>query len=48
MQHPAAAQKLVEESPSPVVDAKLRKELGAKVVKALEEIGYTNAGQSSS
>jgi len=37
-------QKLVEESPSPVVDAKLRKELGAKVVKALEEIGYTNAG----
>jgi acetyl-CoA carboxylase biotin carboxylase subunit len=37
-------QKLVEESPSPVVDPKLRKELGAKVVKALEKIGYTNAG----
>ena len=37
-------QKLVEESPSPVVDAAQRTELGAKVVKALEDIGYTNAG----
>ena len=37
-------QKLVEESPSPVLDAKRRKDLGAKVVKALTEIGYTNAG----
>src|SRR6201984_2113082 len=37
-------QKLVEESPSPVVDAKQRKELGGRVVKALEKIGYTNAG----
>ena len=37
-------QKLVEESPSPVVDAAQRKELGARVVKALEDIGYTNAG----
>ena len=37
-------QKLVEESPSPVMDAKRRKELGAMVVKALEAIGYTNAG----
>jgi len=37
-------QKLVEESPSPVVDPKQRKELGTKVVKALEKIGYTNAG----
>jgi acetyl-CoA carboxylase biotin carboxylase subunit len=37
-------QKLVEESPSPVMDAKRRKELGATVVKALETIGYTNAG----
>jgi len=37
-------QKLVEESPSPVLDAKRRKDLGAKVVKALEKIGYTNAG----
>jgi acetyl-CoA carboxylase biotin carboxylase subunit len=37
-------QKLVEESPSPAMDAKLRKELGAKVVKALIKIGYTIAG----
>jgi acetyl-CoA carboxylase biotin carboxylase subunit len=37
-------QKLVEESPSPAMDAKRRKELGGKVVKALEKIGYTNAG----
>jgi acetyl-CoA carboxylase biotin carboxylase subunit len=37
-------QKLVEESPSPVMDAKRRKELGAMVVKTLEGIGYTNAG----
>jgi acetyl-CoA carboxylase, biotin carboxylase subunit len=37
-------QKLVEESPSPAMDVKRRKELGAKVVRALERIGYTNAG----
>ncbi|HET9803532.1 MAG TPA: acetyl-CoA carboxylase biotin carboxylase subunit, partial [Candidatus Acidoferrum sp.] len=37
-------QKLIEESPSPGIDAKRRKELGATVVKALEKIGYTNAG----
>jgi acetyl-CoA carboxylase biotin carboxylase subunit len=37
-------QKLVEESPSPVMEAAQRMELGAKVVKALEDIGYTNAG----
>jgi len=37
-------QKLVEESPSPVLDGKLRREMGAKVVKALQKIGYTNAG----
>jgi acetyl-CoA carboxylase, biotin carboxylase subunit len=37
-------QKLVEESPSPVLDPKRRKEMGARVVKALEKIGYTNAG----
>jgi acetyl-CoA carboxylase biotin carboxylase subunit len=37
-------QKLVEESPSPVLDPKRRKEMGAKVVRALEKIGYTNAG----
>src|ERR1700693_1188709 len=37
-------QKVVEESPSPAIDAKQRKELGAKVVEALSKIGYTNAG----
>jgi len=37
-------QKLIEETPSPAFDEKRRKELGAKVVKALELIGYTNAG----
>jgi acetyl-CoA carboxylase biotin carboxylase subunit len=37
-------QKLVEESPSPAMDPKQRKDLGAKVVKALGKIGYTNAG----
>jgi acetyl-CoA carboxylase, biotin carboxylase subunit len=37
-------QKLIEESPSPAMDAKRRKELGMKVVRALEKIGYTNAG----
>jgi acetyl-CoA carboxylase biotin carboxylase subunit len=37
-------QKLIEETPSPAMDAKRRKEIGGKVVKALELIGYTNAG----
>src|SRR6201987_400105 len=37
-------QKLIEEPPSPAMDAKRRKDLGAKVVKAMEEIGYWNAG----
>src|SRR5262249_57023109 len=32
------------ESHCPAMDAKRRKELGAKVVRALEKIGYTNAG----
>jgi acetyl-CoA carboxylase biotin carboxylase subunit len=37
-------QKLLEESPSPAMDPKRRKDLGARVVKALEKVGYTNAG----
>ena len=37
-------QKLVEESPSPAVDARMRAELGGQVVAALEQIGYRNAG----
>jgi acetyl-CoA carboxylase, biotin carboxylase subunit len=37
-------QKLVEESPSPVVDARMRNELGAKICSALAQVGYRNAG----
>jgi acetyl-CoA carboxylase biotin carboxylase subunit len=37
-------QKLVEESASPVLDAATRERVGAQVVEALREIGYTNAG----
>jgi acetyl-CoA carboxylase biotin carboxylase subunit len=37
-------QKLVEESPSTQVDAELRQRMGHQVIKALEEVGYANAG----
>jgi acetyl-CoA carboxylase, biotin carboxylase subunit len=37
-------QKLIEESPSPVVEPKMRKRIGDQVVKALQKIGYSNAG----
>jgi len=37
-------QKLVEESPSPVVDAQLREEVGAIVARAVTTIGYVGAG----
>ncbi|MCP3979925.1 MAG: acetyl-CoA carboxylase biotin carboxylase subunit [bacterium] len=37
-------QKLIEESPSPVVDATLRSELGNRVARAVGELGYRNAG----
>ncbi len=37
-------QKILEESPSPGVDEKLRVEMGSRVVKALERVGYLNAG----
>jgi acetyl-CoA carboxylase biotin carboxylase subunit len=37
-------QKLVEESPSPIVDADLRAEMGAVAVRAARAVGYTNAG----
>jgi len=40
-------QKLVEESPSPALDAKRRKELGGKVVKALEKVGYRTPARLS-
>lgn len=37
-------QKLVEESPSPVIDATARQELGQKICDALARVGYRNAG----
>jgi acetyl-CoA carboxylase biotin carboxylase subunit len=37
-------QKLLEESPSTQIDAATRQRLGSQVVRALEKIGYTNAG----
>ena len=37
-------QKLVEESPSPVMDPRQRAEMGSLVVAALEKVGYTSAG----
>lgn len=37
-------QKLVEESPSPALDARIRAQIGARVTTALEKVGYSNAG----
>jgi len=37
-------QKLIEESPSPVMDKKLRKKMGELAVKCAKSIGYVNAG----
>ena len=37
-------QKLIEESPSVILDSKRRAELGVLVEKALEKVGYQNAG----
>jgi acetyl/propionyl-CoA carboxylase alpha subunit len=37
-------QKLVEESPSPLVDEKTRERIGAAAVRACEAIGYRSAG----
>ena len=37
-------QKLIEQTPSPVVDAKKREEIGELVVKAAEAVDYTNLG----
>lgn len=37
-------QKVLEEAPSPVVDTKLRAEMGATAVKVAQEIGYAGAG----
>jgi len=37
-------QKLIEESPSPALDSKLRKKMGEAVIKGLKHIHYVNAG----
>ena len=37
-------QKLLEESPSTQIDPGTRREVGGKVIQALREVGYTNAG----
>ncbi len=37
-------QKLIEESPSPVIDEKTRDQLGRQVARAVAAIGYVNAG----
>lgn len=37
-------QKLIEESPSPIVDTRTRTRIGALAVKGLRAIGYRNAG----
>ncbi len=37
-------QKLIEESPSPALDERLREELGAQVARAVAGFGYRNAG----
>jgi acetyl-CoA carboxylase biotin carboxylase subunit len=37
-------QKLIEESPSPVVDSKLRKKMAEAAIKCAKAIGYVNAG----
>jgi len=37
-------QKLIEQTPSPVVDAAKREEIGALVVRAAEAVDYTNLG----
>jgi len=37
-------QKLIEETPSPALDAKMRKKMGEAAVKCAKSIGYVNAG----
>ncbi|MBZ5696222.1 MAG: acetyl-CoA carboxylase biotin carboxylase subunit [Acidobacteriia bacterium] len=37
-------QKVLEESPSPAVDAATRERIGKQVVEALRKVGYSNAG----
>jgi acetyl-CoA carboxylase biotin carboxylase subunit len=37
-------QKLIEESPSPVITEEVRREFGSKVARAVAAVGYVNAG----
>jgi acetyl-CoA carboxylase biotin carboxylase subunit len=37
-------QKIIEETPSPVITEDRRKSIGSKVTRALKNLGYTNAG----
>jgi acetyl-CoA carboxylase biotin carboxylase subunit len=37
-------QKVLEESPSTQIDAETRRRMGGQIIKALQAIGYTNAG----
>jgi 3-methylcrotonyl-CoA carboxylase alpha subunit len=37
-------QKVIEEAPSPAVDAELRRRIGEAAVRAARSVGYTNAG----
>ncbi|MFA5143144.1 MAG: acetyl-CoA carboxylase biotin carboxylase subunit [Candidatus Omnitrophota bacterium] len=37
-------QKLIEETPSPVLDSKMRKKMGEAAIKCAKSIGYLNAG----
>jgi acetyl-CoA carboxylase biotin carboxylase subunit len=37
-------QKVLEESPSTQIDAETRRQMGCKIIRALKEVGYTNAG----
>ncbi len=37
-------QKVLEESPSPILPAKVRSEIGMKAIKAVQKVGYRNAG----
>ncbi len=37
-------QKIIEETPSSIIDEKIREKMGQIVTKAVKEIGYTNAG----
>lgn len=37
-------QKLIEESPSPAIDSKMRKKMGEMAVKAAKAVNYVNAG----